>query len=246
MQSITRRQIRVALAGVAAVLVAAAALRRQLARAADDASPADLGFMRAMHQALRRDATRLEAIAPRLGGTARIPASVEDGWHAFRGELVRHHNAEDEDLWPLLRTHLRESSDLHQVDLMVDEHRQLEASINAVDRGLANHADIAAAAGALVRCLRDHLDHEERAIFPLLERHLSRREWRRFLLTERRRTPPRHRPDFLSWVLEDATERDSAAVLDELPPPGRLVYKRILAPRYAARHRWQLEPTQAQ
>jgi hemerythrin-like domain-containing protein len=198
-----------------------------------------------MHEALRRDATRLEAIAPRLEGTL-IPASVEDGWHAFRGELVRHHNAEDEDLWPLLRTHLREANDLHQVDLMVDEHRQLEASINAVDRGFTNHTGIAAAADALVRDLRDHLDHEEHAIFPLLERHLSRREWRRFLLTERRRTPLRHRPDFLAWVLEDATERDRAAVLDELPPPGRVVYRRILAPRYAARRRWQLEPTQAQ
>jgi hypothetical protein len=45
------------LAGAAAGLVAVAAFRREHALAADDDSLVDVDFMRALHQALRRDAT---------------------------------------------------------------------------------------------------------------------------------------------------------------------------------------------
>jgi hypothetical protein len=84
---------------------------------------------------------------------------------------------------------------------------------------------------------RDHLEHEEREVLPLLERHLARAEWRAFLLTERGRRPPRERPEFLTWILDDARDQDATAVLAELPPPARLVYRRILRPRYQAQHR---------
>jgi hypothetical protein len=84
--------------------------------------------------------------------------------------------------------------------------------------------------------LRDHLDHEERTVLPLLEQHLSRAEWRQFLVTERNRTPLRERPTFLAWVLDGAEDADREAVLGELPPPGRVVYRRVIGPRYRARH----------
>jgi hemerythrin-like domain-containing protein len=199
--------------------------------------------MRAIHQALRRDATRLEAIAPRLEGVERIPAPVEAAWEEFRDELVVHHNAEDDDLWPILRGHLDDPDDLREVDLMVEEHRQLQPAIDTLDQALSRHTEIAPAASGLVDTLRRHLDHEERTIFPLLEQYLSKREWRNFLMTERRRTPLRHRPDFLAWVLDDATEHDAGVVLNELPPPGRVVYRRFIGPRYAATHQWQPEPS---
>jgi hypothetical protein len=95
------------------------------------------------------------------------------------------------------------------------------------------------AARALGEVLRRHLDHEEQHVFPLLERHLSQREWRRFLRTERRRRPLWERPEFLAWVLDDASDEDAAAVLAELPRPAHLVYRFILRPRYAAQRRWQ-------
>jgi hemerythrin-like domain-containing protein len=228
-------------ASVAAALVvtAGALAARRRTHKHEEAGRADVGFMRAMHAALRRDMARLESVAPRVEGSERIPAPVEAGWVEFRDELGRHHDAEDDDLWPVLRSHLSAAKDHHEVDQMVEEHRALAPAIDAVEAALSNGTGIDAAAAALGDVLHRHLDHEERAVFPLLERHLSRREWRAFLVTERRRTPLRHRPEFLTWVLDDASEADTEAVMAELPPPGRLVYRRVLRPRYAAKHRWQ-------
>jgi hypothetical protein len=74
---------------------------------------------------------------------------------------------------------------------------------------------------------------------------MTRAQWRAFMVKERNKRPPRERPEFLTWVLDDAGERDAAAVLTELPPPARLVYRWVLRPRYDAQHRWQIPSTAA-
>jgi len=245
------------LVAVGGVLAARRVRRRQEARNDDD-RPADLGFMRAIHAGLRRDAARLEALAPRLeqlerrGGVPNavpdaVPGAVPKGWATFHRTLHVHHGAEDDDLWPVLRSHLTDVDDLHQVDLMVEEHRGLAAAIEAVDAALASgvgvtggvSGGVTTAAHELAEVLDRHLNHEEQHVFPLLERHLSRREWRRFLLTERQRRRPRERPEFLTWVLDDASDQDAAAVLAELPRPAHLVYRWILRPRYDAQRPWE-------
>ena len=213
--------------------------RRRRAQARDDDRPADLGFMRAIHAGLRRDAARLQALAPQLERGNGRPGAVPKGWTTFRQTLQVHHAAEDDDLWPVLRSHLTETEDLHQLDLMVAEHRSLTAAIQAVDAALASGVGVTTAARELGNVLGDHHDHEEQQVFPLLERHLSRGEWRRFLLTERRRRSARERPEFLTWVLDNASDQDTAAVLAELPRPAHLVYRRVLRPRYQAQRRWQ-------
>ena len=167
------------------------------------------------------------------------PGAVPKGWTTFRQTLQVHHAAEDDDLWPVLRSHLTETEDLHQLDLMVAEHRSLTAAIQAVDAALASGVGVTTAARELGNVLGDHLDHEEQQVFPLLERHLSRGEWRRLLLTERRRRSARERPEFLTWVLDNASDQDTAAVLAELPRPAHLVYRRLLRPGYEAQRRWQ-------
>src|SRR6266536_6283999 len=225
------------LVGAAGLVLAARRVgRRRQAR--DDQRPADLGFMRAIHAGLRRDAARLESLAPQLERRGGVPGDVPKGWVTFRQTLQVHHAAEDDDLWPVLRSHLTDDEDVHQLDLMVEEHRGLTAAIEAVDAALARRAGVTAAAGELGEVLRGHLEHEEQRVFPLLERHLSRREWRGFLLTERRRRPPRERPEFLTWVLDDASDEDAAAVMIELPRPAHLVYRWPLRPRYVAQRRW--------
>jgi hypothetical protein len=235
-----RRPPRLLLVGVAAGLTILTARRvRRRRQARDDHRPADLGFMYAIHAGLRRDAARLESLGPQLEHADSQPGAAPKGWATFRQILQVHHAAEDDDLWPVLRSHLTDDQDLHQLDLMVAEHRGLTAAIQAVDAALTSGIGVTAAAQELGEVLRGHLDHEEQQVFPLLERHLSRREWRRFLLSERRRRSPRERPEFLTWVLDDASDQDAAAVLTELPRPAHLVYRWVLRPRYEAQRRWQ-------
>ena len=143
---------------------------------------------------------------------------------------------EDEDLWPALRRHLETTEDQGEVDRMIDEHRDLLAAIEAVDLALDEGGNPDQGLAGLGHALRDHLDHEERRVLPLLQHHMSRAEWQAFLRTERRRTPLRDRPDFLGWVLDEASPQDTNAVLSELPPPGRLVSQHMILPRYQARH----------
>jgi hemerythrin-like domain-containing protein len=235
-----RRPPRALLLAVVAGLIALTARRvRRRRQARDNDRPADLGFMRAIHAGLRRDAARLESLAPRLERPDGASAVAPKGWATFRQTLQVHHAAEDDDLWPTLRSHLTDDQDLHQLELMVEEHHGLTAAIEAVDAALASSVGVTAAARELGETLRGHLDHEEQRVFPLLERHLSQREWRRFLLTERRRRSPRERPEFLTWVLDDASDQDAAAVWAELPRPAYPVYRWVLRPRYDAERRWQ-------
>jgi hypothetical protein len=124
---------------------------------------------------------------------------------------------------------------------MVAEHRALHPAIDAVDLGMSTGVELRSAVRALDKVLGRHLEHEELVIFPLLGHHLSRREWRAFLITERRRTPLRHRPQFLTWVLDEASDADADAVLAELPRPGRLAYRKVLRPHYGAKRRWDAD-----
>ena len=217
-------------------IVVAALFRSRRRRSATGYERADVGFMLAMHHALRRDMAHIEAqIDVQEDGADR--AEMIERWGELRQRLGRHHTAEDDDLWPVLRRNLTDPRDQREVDDMVDEHHRLADLIAAADRALAlPDAAPQPVFDDLGSALRDHLEHEERTVLPLLEQHLSRAEWRRFLVTERNRTPFRDRPTFLAWVLDDAEEEDREAVLRELPPPGRLVYQRVIGPRYRARH----------
>ena len=223
-----------------AVLVIAAVIGMRARRGPGQAdAPADVSFMRALHAALRRDLSRLRGAAAQLDGSAGTPPAVLAGWDAFRAQLDNHHSAEDEDLWPVLRGELSDAGDLASVDAMVEEHRHIPPALAGVDAALRGGGELTVPVELLSTVVLDHLAHEEREVLPLIEQHLTRAQWRVFLHKERSRRSPRERPEFLTWILDDA-EQDAAAVLTEMPPPARLVYRRALRPRYDAQHRWQV------
>ena len=238
------RWILAAIAGAALAAGAAARLRARQASGPADA-PAEVGFMRALHAALRRDLSRLRDAAAQIDSSAGAPATVLAGWDAFRAELDNHHQAEDGDLWPVLRRELSDPGELASVDAMVEEHQHIEPALAGVDAALRGEGELAAPVEQLSTVVLDHLAHEEREVLPLIEQHMTRAQWRAFMVKERNKRPLRERPEFLTWVLDDAGEQDAAAVLTELPPPARLVYRWMLRPRYDAQHRWQIPSTAA-
>jgi Hemerythrin HHE cation binding domain len=146
----------------------------------------------------------------------------------------------------VLRRELSDPGDLASVDAMVAEHRHIPPALAGVDAALRGGGELTAPVELLSTVVLDHLAHEEREVLPLIELHLTRAQWRAFLLTERGRRSPRERPEFLTWILDDASEQDAAAVLTEIPPPARLVYRWVLRPRYDAQHRWRIPSTTAQ
>src|SRR5215469_4629331 len=117
-----------------AALVAAGVARARARRDGDQPdAPADVGFMRALHAALRRDLSRLRQAAATLGSSAGAPPTVLAGWDAFRAQLGNHHAAEDDYLWPVLRRELSDAADLASVDAMMEEHRQIPPALAGVD-----------------------------------------------------------------------------------------------------------------
>src|SRR5438552_2577160 len=83
------------------------------------------------------------------------------GWDAFRAELDNHHQAEDDDLWPVLRRELSDPGELASVDAMVEEHRHIEPALAAVDAALRDGGELAAPVEQLSTVVLDHLAHEE-------------------------------------------------------------------------------------
>jgi hypothetical protein len=220
-----------ALVPIVAAAVFAQQLRRRQQRSAQRAtSPANVGFMYAMHHAFRRDLGRLERAVV-------DPASSRAGWNVFREELEFHHRAEDDDLWPSLRARVNDASDLAVIDDMIAEHAQITPALEAVACGFDGRADYKDAVDALAALVRTHLDHEEHFALPIVERHFSDGDWHEFLRTERRKRG-RKGEQFLCWVLDDADAEDAGTVLAEVPALGRLAYRDLLQPRYEARRLW--------
>jgi hypothetical protein len=99
-----RRRSRRLLALVPAAIAVGVNVRRMRARRALQHEPADVSFMYAMHNAMRRDLTRLERSVAEISSDAHA-AGVTAGFDVLRKELMSHHEAEDSDLWPVLRAH---------------------------------------------------------------------------------------------------------------------------------------------
>jgi hemerythrin-like domain-containing protein len=233
-----RTTTRVAVAGGAAMgAIGAAAGRRRRRRAAQVQRPARTGFMLAMHGAFRRDLAALRDAAARHADGAQ-PDGVREGWELLRHQLEVHHVAEDRDLWPVLCDRLTSEADLAEVAAMVVEHARIPAALDAVDAAVRTGRPARGAVDELASLVEAHLDHEERAVLPLIQRHLTDAEWHDWLETERRAQPPRDRVRFLAWVLDRAAPEHADAVLEEIPRPGRFVYRHAIAPRHEARHLW--------
>jgi iron-sulfur cluster repair protein YtfE (RIC family) len=213
----------------------------------DTTNHLDLTLMVAFHDAFRRDLTHLARAASRRPAELDDPArrtAVLAGWELFKTELHIHHTAEDDDLWPRMRTHLaNRPDDLALLQAMQDEHARIDPLLAAVEDAFADrdggHQRLGDTVDALASALYGHLGHEERDALPLIDQSLTQAEWQAFGSDQRRRIGIRGGAQLFPWLLDEASPQQIQAVLGGLPTPLRVVYRRIWQPRYARHDHWE-------
>jgi hemerythrin-like domain-containing protein len=153
---------------------------------APTATPNLLG-MRFAHRMMLRDLHRLAATAQKIAGgdacDARRATAIATWVRHLCHEIHHHHTVEDELTWPLI-----ERSAGSEVDLAVlsEDHAALDPlldeirwSVDAFEGrpGIATAERLAAALGRVRDELEEHIGEEERAVFPVIERYVSVKDW---------------------------------------------------------------------
>lgn len=196
------------------------------------AGQVDFTMMYVAHDAFNRDIARLTTAADASQGLS--PAAVAT-WRRFSRQLHTHHTAEDKALWPRLAAEAAEPSERRILEEMEAEHAALDPRVEQIDAAIANRngAALASELAALGRGLAAHMVHEETEALPLLDRCLGQAGWDAFTKEIRSQQGGiKGAAEYLPWVLEGATGQVQATVLQMLPPPARLLYRRMWEPRY--------------
>jgi hypothetical protein len=229
---------------------------------------ADLTIMLAAHDAFRRDLTRLARAAGSANDPARrrsvavgwelfkhqlhLHHTAEDKiiWPALRDRLESSQTA------------------LSVLDEMEAEHERIDPLLAAVDAAFAGHdaafaghdaafaghdaafaGHDAAFAGpdagrladvidALASTVTGHLGHEERDGLPLIGTALTAAQWRAVGRKIARKNGLAAGPEMFAWMLDGADRQHTAAILAQLPPPLRLLYRALWKPRFDKTPRW--------
>jgi iron-sulfur cluster repair protein YtfE (RIC family) len=196
------------------------------------------GFM-AIHDAMRRDATRLAA----LDATLAAPAPRATGeqlrrwWAHVEAAIVHHHEREDDLLWPDL---------MARRPAFAERHAQLEADHDALDEAmLALHDAFAAmaagdddpaarhaAVAGFATLLDEHLRREEAAAFPLIAEAYTAEEYAVIEKAFAEGSSIARMAFELPWVLDGTGAELDALVAELLPAPIRLLNRLVFTTRY--------------
>jgi hypothetical protein len=196
----------------------------------------DFAMMYFSHDAFQRDLRLLSAAV--ADGRAADPA-VRNGWEMFKKQLHIHHVAEDRCLWPPLRDKLSRPDDVAVINLMEAEHARIDPLLARIDASVdAGAPELADDVDETTAALVAHMEHEEERALPLVETHLGPEGWNSYIGYLRKTQGLRGGGEYLSWLLDGAPESTQAQVLGMLPPPVRVLFRRVLRPMYHRTPRW--------
>lgn len=188
-----------------------------------------------VHRVFRRELRLLPALVRAvpdrdLARAGRVRAHADE----VLTMLHHHHQGEDDLLWPRLLERAAPQEAL--VRRMEAQHDDVARDLTAVLPLLAAWTEapdsttaqpLAAALDRLTDALCRHLDEEERSVLPLVEQHVTVREWAELGRHGMASTPRSRRMAALGQILEDASDAERRHFLAHLPPPVRLVWRAV-------------------
>jgi hemerythrin-like domain-containing protein len=191
----------------------------------DLARPADTAMMRIVHDALRRDLERARAAISGLSFPAdaqRIAIAGHLGW--MMDFLHRHHESEDEWLYPLVRR--RDPAAGPLLDAMDADHQRIGPAITGLTEAASAYAGAPAARDGLGEALNrladvlyPHLRREEDEMMPVVSAFLTEAEWREWDQKYNiKPLGPLELADTGLWILDGLDEADRATVTGLVPP----------------------------
>ena len=197
----------------------------------------DFTMMYVAHDAFNRDLGRL--IGASQAGSGFTPAAIAT-WRSVSKQLHTHHNAEDAALWPRLYAAVTDPAEIQILTDMEAEHGSIDPRLEQIDAALEGRDATAldAELKSLAQGLSAHMIHEEQAALPLLERRTGTTGWDSFSKEIRdQQGGLKGAAEYLPWVLDGATDETKSQVLKLLPPPARLLYRRVWDKKYRSSER---------
>ena len=199
--------------------------------------PAFLDGFRAIHRAMRRDAARLERLAPRVDDQRRARRLAR--WYGhFLASIEHHHQREDLVVWPLLVD--RDPSFAAETAALQHDHEVLDDALHSVATALRDLVDgnvadpglLAATATRLRNHLDEHLDREEAAAFPRIARSFNADEYHEVEKELREGLSMSELAFEAPWILDGLDSEQSEAMIGEVPVALRVLYYLAFRPRY--------------
>jgi hypothetical protein len=190
--------------------------------------------MYAAHDAFSRHFERIAAALERDGA---VSGPTAERWTLCATQLRIHHTAEDESLWPMLRSAIAAPDELAVLDAMEAEHAELDPQLERVGTqlGAGFASDAAVGLRDLAAVLARHMRHEENAALPLIDAYLGRKGWADFAKHMRATQGMSGAAVYLPWLLDDAPTDVAKRILALLPPPARVLDRVVWRRRYRAR-----------
>jgi hypothetical protein len=194
----------------------------------------DFTMMYAAHDAFTR---HLDRISEELERNGAVSGATAERWRLFATQLHIHHTAEDESLWPMLRSAIASPGELAVLDAMEAEHAQLDPQLDRIDvqTGAGLASDAAESVRELAAVLARHMRHEENDALPLIDAYLGRAGWAEFGRRIRSTQGVSGAAVYLPWLLDGAPASQAKRVLAVLPLPVRVLYRAVWQRRYRAR-----------
>jgi hemerythrin-like domain-containing protein len=199
---------------------------------------APMTMNRLIHAAVRRDLDRLhDALGVVQDGDRARAGELQRGYGFLRGELTRHHEGEDQHLWPWLAT---VGVDPDLLTTMEAEHSTMSEAMAETDGAMRTYAtsgsaaDAAAAQASVVRTrdvVEQHLDHEETELEPQLRPHLESPGWKA-VEKKLRSGSATQAGNFFAWLTDGMTDAGRAFLRATVPTPVVTILSKVLGRRY--------------